>query len=581
MAKSNKERRYRHEVNFSTVLLRVLAVGIPAGIVLGGVWFITASGPQKVDLGKDVGVYQKEERLSNMRLSAENFVSKADAARKSGASSGQVAEFLRQGAEIYQDILADASRTDTDVRRLEVIRGQRDTLLSQELVSLSRGAEKLALEHEKAGRDAEALKEFQRALYFQSLVHQKFSRSEHVDNARQAELQLRINSLSAKPVRDQSMESERLAMTAMEANDWIAARTNLEAAIASQMELNRSHGNTPYASNSRLSRLESDLVSIKSGELHLAVSKKLDQAKEFEVAGKNVNAADSYQAASELQLQLNQKFPQSRFASQEKLEEFEVNRQTAMSQELATSLKKKNQSLDENLRAGRRAEYADLINDLQKNLQRLHEGFPRSRLLSSSLQQKASYLSLVLNDIDDIQKQARNLLLPAPKQTRSLSRIEVTQGFYRRVMGENPSRRKGDQLPVESVNYAQATQFCERLGWILGETVTLPTEEVFRAAVGDTAAYNNRKLWAYETANSIPQEVGTSQPNSLGFFDLLGNVSEWLLSPDSALPDAPVVNGNCAVPLSEVREGGVKPVIRTEGNRFLGFRFSVAATANP
>jgi eukaryotic-like serine/threonine-protein kinase len=53
---------------------------------------------------------------------------------------------------------------------------------------------------------------------------------------------------------------------------------------------------------------------------------------------------------------------------------------------------------------------------------------------------------------------------------------EVTQVQWQAVMGSNPSHFKGDNLPVETVSWGDAVEFCRKLSQKEGKTYRLPTE---------------------------------------------------------------------------------------------------------
>ena len=51
-----------------------------------------------------------------------------------------------------------------------------------------------------------------------------------------------------------------------------------------------------------------------------------------------------------------------------------------------------------------------------------------------------------------------------------MSRTEVSQQEYERVMGKNPSERKGNNLPVENVTWYDAVAYCNALSQQKGLT---------------------------------------------------------------------------------------------------------------
>jgi formylglycine-generating enzyme required for sulfatase activity len=136
-----------------------------------------------------------------------------------------------------------------------------------------------------------------------------------------------------------------------------------------------------------------------------------------------------------------------------------------------------------------------------------------------------------------------------------LGKYEVIQAQYEAVMGTNPSRNKGADLPVEQVSWFDAMEFCatltkvERMAGRLpeGYEYTLPTEAQWEYAcrAGTTTALNNGKdlsdknkcpemdeVGWYDDNSNKTYSVGQKQPNAWGLYDMHGNVFEWCLDED-------------------------------------------------
>jgi formylglycine-generating enzyme required for sulfatase activity len=143
-----------------------------------------------------------------------------------------------------------------------------------------------------------------------------------------------------------------------------------------------------------------------------------------------------------------------------------------------------------------------------------------------------------------------------------MGRTEVTQKEYMEVMGTNPSSLKGDNLPVEGVNWFNAVEFCNRMSQREGLTpaytvnktyVTwhrsangycLPTEAEWEYACRagtetpfstgnnittkqanyDGFPYNNN---AKGTFRNKTVKVRSFSPNAWGLYNMHGNVWEW------------------------------------------------------
>ena len=120
-----------------------------------------------------------------------------------------------------------------------------------------------------------------------------------------------------------------------------------------------------------------------------------------------------------------------------------------------------------------------------------------------------------------------------------LGKYEVTQKQWEAVMGNNPSKFKGPDLPVERVSWNDAQEFIKRLNAMEGhKRYRLPTEAEweYAARAGSETAYSfgdsveSLKNYAWYKANSgmKTHPVGKKRPNPWGLYDMHGNVWEWV-----------------------------------------------------
>lgn len=143
-----------------------------------------------------------------------------------------------------------------------------------------------------------------------------------------------------------------------------------------------------------------------------------------------------------------------------------------------------------------------------------------------------------------------------------LGRFEVTQGQWKAVMGENPSRFQdcGADCPVENVSYVEIDAFMEALEDLTGERFQLPTEAEWEYAcrAGGTSAFGIGERISSEVANfdgsdpypgaqvgpyrrrSTP--VGSFPANAWGLHDMNGNVWEWTEDDHCPYPDGEAVD---------------------------------------
>ena len=118
-----------------------------------------------------------------------------------------------------------------------------------------------------------------------------------------------------------------------------------------------------------------------------------------------------------------------------------------------------------------------------------------------------------------------------------IGQTEVTQALWKAVMDNNPSRFKGDNLPVENVSWDDCKSFITKLNQLTGERFRLPTEAEWEfAAKGGRQSrgfeYSGNTnvdyvAWYDDNSGSKTHPVATKSPNELGIYDMSGNVYEW------------------------------------------------------
>ncbi|HEV2947816.1 MAG TPA: SUMF1/EgtB/PvdO family nonheme iron enzyme [Gemmataceae bacterium] len=134
-----------------------------------------------------------------------------------------------------------------------------------------------------------------------------------------------------------------------------------------------------------------------------------------------------------------------------------------------------------------------------------------------------------------------------------LDRFLVTQDLYEKVMGANPSKRKGKTNPVERTQWTDAVRFCNRCSELDGLTpcynldtwecnfeadgYRLPTEAEWEYAcrAGSQTQYHfvngDGELpfyaWFKKNSGGKTHPVGELMTNYWGLYDMHGNVWQW------------------------------------------------------
>ena len=136
-------------------------------------------------------------------------------------------------------------------------------------------------------------------------------------------------------------------------------------------------------------------------------------------------------------------------------------------------------------------------------------------------------------DCNDSEKPAHRVTLSA----FYIGKYEVTQAQWKTVMGDNPSFFKGDNYPVDNVNWNEVQTFITKLNNMTDKHYRLPTEAEWEYAARGGVSSKDYKFsggntvgdiaWYWDNSNSRTHTVGEKPANESGIHDMSGNVWEW------------------------------------------------------
>ena len=174
-----------------------------------------------------------------------------------------------------------------------------------------------------------------------------------------------------------------------------------------------------------------------------------------------------------------------------------------------------------------------------------------------------------------------------------LGKSPVTQDQYEAVTGTNPTdHEKIRDAPIDSVDWNQANEYCQKLTKLDREAGVLPDDWEYRLPTEAEWEYACRAgsseprhgepqdvAWHHDNADEEPHPVGQKTPNPWGFHDMLGNVWEWCQDWFYVANPSRSVRGgsyfNSARFCRSAQRWGWHPNNR---GRYCGFRLLAAAT---
>lgn len=563
-------------MNFFKAILVIFA----AALVLAFFYFLTLLGPGK-KVEYDYVYIDPERESKDILKESEMLEDEFEKASLAAKVTEADIEKLRRAIALQEVYIDKARLIDrAPAERLLKLQTRLDDTEAAPLAEIIAELEKKALAAETEEKDSEAVEIYKQLYDLQSRINTDYPHSKYKDIRKSAQFDSRVKMFFARPMYLKSVEAENAAREALEKGDWATAQLQFEKAIETITQMNSTYPTSVYTDFARLQKLDIELDSLKSSSLAAKINDYLEKARSAEAAGDHILASESYGDAVEVQKELNRLFPKSEHASDEKISDYEKKRVDAYSWKFAKEIVEQDKLLNRALYDGDFEKAKDISLNLLRKSEQFKTNFPRSQTVNDDLILRLRYITFMANNIPQIQKQVLgNLQKIEGFDSVEMLKTEVPQDLFILIMQENPSRDSDNpRKPVDSVTAEEISRFCNRLSWILGRNVSLPSKAQFKAAVGSLRyADLNEISWNNINSGGHTHPVATKKPNDRGFYDLLGNVGEYVISDDEdAVSGYKIIGGGAQTQTDSMLDLSEFSMDEKQRNRMVGFRIVVS-----
>jgi hypothetical protein len=550
---------------------------IVLGLIGWGVWY--QFGPKKTGkTNAPVAVTPDQKARAEQQRSFAADVASLEAAYEKAVESGAAAavldSLLTRTIDRQREVLKLEPRASgPEADKLARFEGLRGDLRAKTAAAESRALEQAADQDAARGAHPAALQKLRDALRLQREANSNAKTQDLIDLPRELRLTKLVEERTTDPLRETVAAARARAEAAAAAQDWGTALKAYQQARAAQVEFNSKSTENRSGNLAALEQLDVEIASLQAADLAAKVSATEKAAAAALAAGKISEAAADFATATRQQEELNERHPKSRFASAEKVTELAIQRETALSTETLGRITALDREVTALLKRRDPAGASAKIAEVTALVARAATEFPRSRALDPALRRKLEYLEIRRADLAAIQEQVYGAVAVVPGSASAVMlRTEVPQDLYLRVMNTNPSRNQARGLPVDSVSWLDAREFCERLSWLLGAQVRLPREEEFRAIW--KGAISGQE-WSADNAAGRSREAGRAPASAAGFHDVAGNLAEWLELPRDDGGTMPVAGGSFLDPAATLAKLPIELVEKRTRARHIGFRFVI------
>ena len=451
-----------------------------------------------------------------------------------------------------------------------------DGLFKESSEAEARGREALS-----RGDESLALRNFTKALRAQKRINDEHPIARQASINRESVLNRFVDETTYEPILKEYKHTLSEADDAFLKQDYTLARDKYQAVLSILHPLSYSIPSSYMDVEGKVREIGLKLMDTLARIRNLEIDRLVKQAIACADADNYIEATQLFAQALEIQQSIAKDYPKSEMAGDARMEALDRRRQNVISRPLVERLDKQIKELNESLRNNDDAKVQSMVSDTIVTYSELSHNFPLADVIKEETYKRIQYLYSIRADICLLHRAVMEHLLPLPdNQDYKMLDREVSQQLFSKICGSNPSARKQDDLPVEGVTLKEINTFTQRLTWIVGSEVRLPYLADYLSVMHPVDGnYVRKDAWNSVTASTRePRPVATSKPDKFGFYDLFGNVSEWVAQETPEAKMTVVIGGSvrdnpirmCEIPQDpheineRIRNTGFRIIVNTK-----------------